>query len=105
MELQKRLAAAGLPLRFVAPGCYDAMLREFSRFHLFAYDVQAHAVQDANGITIVLRFGLQLDHEKRQYFTREQIANMDDELTAFFRKAAEDCKQKLKSDYMNMIKT
>jgi len=92
------------PLRLVKPGSYALLIKELESFHLHSYDMKASAIEEGDGITIVVRFGEQLNHAMKQFFTHETIQNADSLMTDFFRKVAEACKQALIADYYKMMK-
>jgi hypothetical protein len=91
-------------LRFAAPALYQRMVDTFSAFHLHPYDVQGTILKNEAVVEVTLRFSGDFSEALTSQFSLEQAENPDDEVTYFFKEAAEKCKSLLIADYFKMMK-
>ncbi|MEX1029483.1 MAG: hypothetical protein WDZ91_05480 [Paenibacillaceae bacterium] len=72
--------------------------------HLHPYDVKASVIAGEGGFLIVLRYGEGLAQSKQQFFDDEALAQLSEQITLFYKEAAELCKKMLIADYYKLIK-
>lgn len=91
-------------LRVEAPAVYDRMIETFSRYNIHPYDAQGAVIKKEEGIEIVLKFSNGFSKTVQTHISADQAKNPDDEVTLFFERAADECKNQLIADYYKMIK-
>lgn len=91
-------------LRFTAPELYKHMIGIFSNVHIHTYDIHATSAKKDHGLEITLRFANDFSQIICRTFSMEQTLHPDDDVTAFFKEAAEKCKALLIADYYKIMK-
>jgi hypothetical protein len=73
--------------------------------HLHPFDIKSSVVMNGKqNLTIFLRYGEGFKRMKSISFSPDPINRISDELAAFFREAAEDCRNMLVEDFYNRLK-
>lgn len=92
------------PLRFVDRELYQLLLDECESKHVHSYDIKASAIADKLGVTLILRFGDDLNHCKETFFTHQSIRQKDIEVRTYLQMVTEECKEVIIRDYYKMLK-
>jgi hypothetical protein len=91
-------------LRYAAPALYQRMIEVFSQHNIHSYDVHSTVIKKELGYEVSLRFSANFAEKISSFFTNEQAAQPDEEVTQFFNETAKKCKSQLIADYYKMIK-
>ncbi len=102
--MSKKDEIEGKLLRFAAPALYSKMIEIFSNLNIHPHDIQGTVIKNENGFDLRLRFSADFSQSVTTQVSFEQAENPDEEVTRFFKEAAEICKAQLISDYFKMIK-
>ncbi|QHS21446.1 hypothetical protein GWK91_00050 [Virgibacillus sp. MSP4-1] len=91
------------PLMSVSPRLYRYITEELeNQYRIHSYDLQLHAIQQEDGIQVLLLFGDNFDHQKKQYFSQEELED-NQALSTFIEEVGEECKKVMIDDYFNRM--
>ncbi len=104
MEMGKKDVIEEKLLRFAAPSLYQKMVEIFLEYNIHSYDIYATVVKQEEGFDLTLRFSQSFSQSATAFVSFGQAKEPDEEITGFFKRTAEKCKNQLISDYYKMIK-
>lgn len=92
------------PLRIVAPGLYQQMIKVLDEHQIHPYDVDASAIVHQSEVEIILQYGDSYTQSDHLTVSDAVAKKPNAETKQFFQEAVEKIKKQLIADYFKMVK-